>query len=233
MKEDIIVKIKKLLALSKSSNPNESRNAMLMAQKLMMKHKIAMKEVEDHEDIKIGAETTSIRFRVAKWKSHLGRVIANNFGTRMYYPNCCAGSKGIAFFGKEEDVTISVIMMEYAVKCIESSSKKYINELKKDKRRKHFAGIKTDYALGFVQGLQERFEEQVKANEEWGLVLVRDPIIDERYVDFSKDFNSITIQEKYNNNAEAFRLGQEEGKKFDISDKIEKEGQEEEQLQII
>ena len=226
MKEEIIVKIKKLLALSKSSNLNESQNAMLMAQRLMLKHKIAMREVEAHTDIKLGSETTSIRFRVAKWKSSLARVIAENFGTRMYYPNCVAGSKGIGFFGKEEDVTICVIMMEYAVKCIESSSEKYIKELKRDKRRKRFDGIKSDYALGFVQGLKERFEDQISKNNEWGIILKRDPIVDSKYEDFSKGFGNLSIKQSYNNNDEAFLLGVEEGKNFDISDKIEKEGEE-------
>ena len=224
MDENVILKIKKLLALSNSSNENESKNAMLKAQRLMLEHKLTMRDIESHEEINISSEKTNIRFRVAKWKAELARVIASNFGTKLYYTDCRAGSKTINFFGKEEDVTLCGIMMEYAVKCIKNDSKKLINKLKKDKRWKHFDRAKTDYALGFIQGLKERFEEQLSQNEEWGLVLQIDPIVVEKYEEMSKDWKKVSVTEKFNNNAGIYNRGREEGKKFDISDKIENEG---------
>lgn len=42
MVEDIILKIQKLLALSKSSNENEAQNAMLKAQQLLIKYKLSI-----------------------------------------------------------------------------------------------------------------------------------------------------------------------------------------------
>ncbi|WP_294363808.1 DUF2786 domain-containing protein, partial [uncultured Clostridium sp.] len=84
---EIIVKIKKLLALSKSSNENESQNAMLKAQKLLIKHKLSLQEVERYskENIKIENLKTEQKFRGKSWKSNLARVIADNFGCFIYY----------------------------------------------------------------------------------------------------------------------------------------------------
>lgn len=46
MNEKIVLKIKKLLALSKSENQHESQNAMLKVQEMLMKHKLSLKDVE-------------------------------------------------------------------------------------------------------------------------------------------------------------------------------------------
>ncbi|MFR2890971.1 MAG: DUF2786 domain-containing protein, partial [Clostridium butyricum] len=63
--EDIILKIQKLLALSKSSNENEAQNAMLKAQQLLIKHKLSLKDVELYscENIKVDSFNTEQRFR--------------------------------------------------------------------------------------------------------------------------------------------------------------------------
>lgn len=83
--EDIIIKIQGLLALSKSSNENEAQNAMVVAQRLLIKHKLSIKDVEQYKDenIKINENRTGVKFRGLNWKSNLARVIADNFG-------CCA-----------------------------------------------------------------------------------------------------------------------------------------------
>lgn len=85
MVEDIILKIQKLLALSKSSNENEAQNAMLKAQQLLIKHKLSLKDVElySSENIKVDSFNTEQRFRGQSWKSNLAQVIADNFSCYM------------------------------------------------------------------------------------------------------------------------------------------------------
>ena len=54
MKEKIIEKIKKALALANNNkNPNEAQAAMLMAQKMMAKYHIEMQEVEEGEEAEL------------------------------------------------------------------------------------------------------------------------------------------------------------------------------------
>lgn len=228
--EDVIYKIQRLLALSKSSNENEAQNAMMMAQRLLIKYKLSIKDVEQYkkEFIKVDENRTGIKFRGSNWKSNLARIIADNFGCYLFYRT--GRTHEICFYGKEEDIIICNIMLEYAIKSINTNGDKLIKKLKQDKRRKHFNGIKNDYALGFVKGLDERFKEQLKSNEEWALVLVKDQVVIDSYKEFSSDFEKVETQINFNKHLFAFKLGKEDGKNFDISNKIENEVEETELL---
>lgn len=229
MDENIILKIKKLLALSKSSNQNEAQNAMLKAQKLLIKYKLSLQEIESYsiEKIKIEDFKTNQKFRGKSWKGNLAQVIADNFGCFLYYNTGNYKVHRVCFYGKEEDVVIANIMFEYAVKWINLEGNKLVKRMKQDKRRKHFDGIKNDYALGFIAGLKERFKSQIKENELWGLVLQKDQVVIDSYNEFSSGFGRISVNEKFNRHYQAYRQGEYDGKKFDISDKIENEGEEE------
>lgn len=131
------------------------------------------------------------------------------------------------FYGKEEDVIIANIMFEYAVKWINLEGNKLVKRMKQDKRRKYFDGIKNDYALGFIFGLEERFRIQIKENEKWGLVLQKDQVVIDSYTKFSNGFGKISVNEEFNRHLKAYNQVKEDGNKFDISDKIENEGEEE------
>jgi hypothetical protein len=229
MDENIILKIKKLLALSKSSNQNEAQNAMLKAQKLLIKYKLSLQEIESYsiEKFKIEDFKTNQKFRGKSWKGNLAQVIADNFGCFLYYNTGNYKVHRVCFYGKEEDVVIANIMFEYAVKWINLEGNKLVKRMKQDKRRKHFDGIKNDYALGFIAGLKERFKSQIKENESWGLVLQKDQVVIDSYNEFSSGFGRISVNEKFNRHYQAYRQGEYDGKKFDISDKIENEGEEE------
>lgn len=224
--EEIIYRIQKLLALSKSANENEAQNSIMMAQRLLIKYKLSIQDVEQYkkEFIKVNENRTGIKFRGSNWKSNLSRVIADNFSCYLFYRT--NRTHEICFYGKEEDVIICNIMLEYAIKAINSNGDKLIKKLKQDKRRKHFNGIKDDYALGFVKGLDERFKEQLKSNKEWALVLVKDQVVVVGYKELSKDFTSIQTNIDFNKHLFAFKLGKEDGKNFDISNKIENEVEE-------
>lgn len=129
----------------------------------------------------------------------------------------------ICFYGKEEDVMICKIMLEYAVKSINLNGDKLIKKLKQDKRRKYFSGIKSDYALGFVRGLNERFQEQIKSNTDWAIVLVKDKIVIDSYNEFSSEFTTVQTNIGFSKHLFAYQLGKVDGKNFDISNKIENE----------
>lgn len=225
--KEIIIKIQKLLALSKSPNQNEAQNAMLKAQKLLIKYKLSLQEVESFskENVKIEDFRTEQKFRGKSWKSNLAKVIADNFRCFMYFNTESYKVHRVCFYGKEEDVIISNIMFEYAVKWINLEGNKLVKRMKQDKRRKYFDGIKNDYALGFIFGLEERFRSQIKENEKWGLVLQKDQVVIDSYTKFSNGFGKISANEEFNRHLKAYNQGKENGNKFDISDKIENEGE--------
>lgn len=218
-KTQIIEKIQKLLALSKSSNINESQAAMLKVQELLVRHKMSMREVEQYEGAPVDpveANKTKFTFDYkARWKGQLARVIADNFGCEMYFSTY--RTHRIVFLGTEEDTKVCCIMYEYAVDTISKGA----NRIARSRNRQGLsgAGVLTDYALGFIAGAKEKFEAQLKANQEWGLVLTKSPAVVEAYNSI-KFRRSVSITSAYNGNAQAYNSGYEEGKRFSISDKV-------------
>jgi len=226
--DEIIIKIKKLLALSKSSNEYEAQNAITKAQMLMVKHKLSMKEIDNCNDNQIVIKNNKTGIKVKQhWKMQLALTIGDNFACYVYVRG--THSKEICFYGKEEDTIICNIMLEYALKCIDSNGDKIVKEMKKDRRRKHFKGIKEDYALGFITGLKERFKQQIESNSEWGLVLQKDIEVINSYEKFSNGFRTTDLDCQFNRFKNVYKQGKKDGERFDISDKIEKE---DETLQI-
>lgn len=171
MDTKLIEKIKKLLALSESSNEHEAELSMLKAQELLAKHKLSLKEVKEFKIINsaIKENISKISFTKAKWKAQLARLIADNFGCYLYFKT--RRSHTITFFGREEDIAVCNIVLEYAVDCIDSVVKRLKYQYIRDGYSTR--GLENDYAIGFITGLQRKFEEQKKVNQEWGLFLLK------------------------------------------------------------
>lgn len=228
MNTKIIEKIHKLLALSESSNSHEAELAMLKAQQLIMKHKLSLREVKEFKIINsaIKETITKITFTKAKWKANLAQLIADNFSCYLFFKT--RQTNTITFFGREEDVTVCNIILEYAIDCINS----VVTRLRYQRTKGGYStkGLENDYALGFVVGLEQKFEDQKKNNQEWGLVLIKDKEVIEAYS--QKEFKrSINTNSKYHGHTEAYKKGKEDGGRFSISDKIT-QGNTEEKLAL-
>lgn len=217
MDTKIIEKIQKLLVLSESSNENEAQLSMLKAQELLAKYKLSLKEVNEFKvfNSAIKEKVSNVSFTKAKWKAQLARVIANNFGCYHYFKTRKIHT--ITFFGREEDIVVCNIVLEYAVDCVNNEVKRLRYQYSKDGYST--SGLENDYALGFIFGLREKFEEQKKANQEWGLVLVKDKEVVEAHdqIKFKRTINTST---QYQGHSDAYFKGHEDGEKFSISDKI-------------
>lgn len=228
MDTKLINKIKKLLALSESSNEHEAQLSLLKAQELLVKHKLSLKEVKEYKNYnaQIKDRKTIISFTKSKWKANLARVIADNFGCYHYFKTRYVHT--ITFFGREEDIEVCNIVLEYAVDCIESAIKRMRYQYSRDGYGTK--GVANDYAIGFIAGLKQKLEEQMKANQEWGLVLVKDKEVVDAY-DKKTFKRTINTNTQFQGNSDAYRKGSEDGKKFSISDKIA-EGESGEILEI-
>ncbi len=218
MDTKLIEKIKKLLALSESSNKHEAELSMLKAQELLAKHKLSLKEVKEFNisNNAIKENITKVSFTKAKWKANLARLIADNFGCELYFKT--KYSHTITYLGREEDITVCNIVLEYAIDCIDSAVKRIKYEYVKYGYSTR--GLENDYAMGFIYGLRQKFEAQKKTNQEWGLVLVKDQAVIDAYnkIKFSK--GKVNINTKFQGHSEAYEKGHEDGEKFSISDKI-------------
>ena len=179
--KDIIIKIQKVLALA-SNNPSieEGQNAMLMAQKMMLENNITMSDVSISEiQTKEAVDQTILsNSRSSWWHQNLAPIIADNFKCFMYRNrNRISGITSIKFVGLKDDVETAKNVYLYAIEVISYNYRKYVNE---NKDRISTIGIKNQYILGFLDGLKDKFAEQVK-NNSWGLMIVKDPIVKEAY----------------------------------------------------
>ncbi|CAH2213257.1 DUF2786 domain-containing protein [Tepidibacter aestuarii] len=217
MENKIISKIKKLFALSESSNENEAKVALIKAQELLAKHKLSIKEIKEYQDTKTNVieNKTNVSFTKAKWKGRLAYVIAENFGCYSYFKT--RRNNTVAFMGKDEDVTVCTIVLEYAIDCINNTVKKL--KYQYYKKYNTTKGLENDYALGFIAGLENAFEKQKISNQQWNLVLVKDPAVIDRYNDM-KFKGSVNTSTKFKGFNQVYEQGVEDGEKFSVTDKI-------------
>lgn len=84
--EDVIRKIQKALALANdNSNAEESHAAMLLAQRLMAKHKLSVSDLPGEKPEK---KTEKVKIRMAQvnwWKRRLAQIIDKNFRTHSFF----------------------------------------------------------------------------------------------------------------------------------------------------
>ena len=81
-RDQALSKIKKCLALGRSTNPHEAAAAMRQAQKLMAAHSITDREMSviDVHEVPIKACSTAIN----AWESQLASMVANAFGCDVF-----------------------------------------------------------------------------------------------------------------------------------------------------
>ncbi|WP_219211888.1 DUF2786 domain-containing protein [Variovorax boronicumulans] len=82
-RDDALKKIKKCLALAKSTNPNEAGIAMRQAQRLMAEHGVSLDDValSDVSVVKCSTRTNS----QPRWEVSLARMIAEAFGCDLIW----------------------------------------------------------------------------------------------------------------------------------------------------
>lgn len=113
-------KIRKLLSLTKSSNPNEAANAASVAQKLMQEHKLSEQDVSDLTDD--GNNITEVALGtegfMASWKFALVTVVS-----RAFFCEAIALRSGlkrkVKIVGRKSDTEVASYVFGYLVKEID------------------------------------------------------------------------------------------------------------------
>jgi hypothetical protein len=175
---DIITKIQKVLALA-NNNPSaeEGQTAMLLAQKMMAENNISMSdvsitEIKTREVVNQAVEESKMS---SWWHQNLAVIIADNFKCSAYISRQHrTGITSIKFVGLKNDVELAKQIYLYAIEVISYNCKKYV--VSEKRTRISTKGMKNQYIIGFLEGLKDKFAEQVK-NNNWGLVIVKDPAV--------------------------------------------------------
>ncbi|WP_302806738.1 DUF2786 domain-containing protein [Cloacibacillus porcorum] len=181
-RKEILERIKKLLALAGSGNPNEAENALLHAQRLMAEHGIKQRDIQDPPAENVVERGKDVGYKKCGWKIRLAAVIAENFRCKAFTQK---GSRNfrierkVSFIGEENDVDLAITLFEFAKTTAEMRCEEHIASRKKRQTawgrpsltREECAKKRDVFLHSFVEGLQVRFAEQKRHNQEWGLVL--------------------------------------------------------------
>ena len=146
MNENIdIVKrrIKKLLALSKSPNENESASALRKANEMMADYNFTAVQFSEYTEAKVMGTK-----RFVRWSVVLANAVENLYATYHYSDH----EGNIVFIGEELDVFMSTEMYKYLVRTIDRMAKQNIRKNAKYKYRQ-------SYRAGIASRLYDRMYE--------------------------------------------------------------------------
>lgn len=163
MSQDMISKIKKLMALSHGEG-NEAETAAKMAQKLMIKHAIEMADLEEHEKTVVDPLVVN-RIKVGRraWPIQLAWELGPHCRIKVLRTTRWDGVYAVGY-GHQSDVQVWQYLYGIAAREIQKMAKAYGKEhtyfcWKRDKDvvdRKLTAAFR----MGCVQGLGDKLKEQ-------------------------------------------------------------------------
>lgn len=179
----ILAKIQNLLSLAEDGGDDEeSQTALLMAQKLMLKHKVSQCDLSDQDKSEIVIKSLSVYKRLYWWEKILAKIIAENFRCLFYVqsnrlPHQNSIQRKIVLMGFPDDVDLSYQMFHLAADTMKYYSSHHLSQLEKEKPNQKIksASLRKSYYQGFMDGLKEKFDLQIKnmqaENEVYALVI--------------------------------------------------------------
>lgn len=177
-KETIVAKIQKLLALSRSNNPNEAAAALSKAQTLLQEQNLSMLDVE----VKNGKRSDRYALFHAdlgsrdEWRRELLTVIARNNFCDMSYRT---GRSIVTLIGEKENVEAVQAMYGYVVNQLEQLAEKALKVYRASGGRVHTRSWKVSFFLRARQVIQQRLRDEkatfeAAANQNRALIVVKD-----------------------------------------------------------
>ncbi len=149
---DVIEKVKKLLALTKSSNAGESANAARAANKLIDAYRLSQADIEQSETTESVTEDDQHAYvsgRVTRWKEILLMNLTKHYGAYLWndchWPNGRKVSR-YRLVGRRSDIDIIKFLFSWI-----SSECQRLCDLEGRGKGKVFCN---SYCLGFVSGIK-------------------------------------------------------------------------------
>ena len=200
--EKALVRIQKLLALSKSPNEFEAKEALLLAQKLMSKYGISVEQAktngEEIEYANISVEAKNHGFSIP-----LANIISRNFRCKIYLYD-----GNITFFGHEEDCKICYEVFNFAYKeIIRLGNNAYY---KAKSNYYNTKGFFNSYRNAFLYSLKCELEKQCTA-----LMLVTPTDVEKNFSNMMEGVKEKSFKpRKAQENSYATSQGLKDGKSF-------------------
>ncbi|MEY8463403.1 DUF2786 domain-containing protein [Streptococcus merionis] len=212
MYNKIIFKVQNLLELAYDApNDEEGQTALLMAQKLMVKHKLSMSDLKTYQKTDYIGETVGHwEYRMAWWKEKLAAILGENFRCKTIRKRLHKeGVTQMIFFGYEKDAELCTKVYEGALLYLEYRLKRLVPTVSKV----CWKDYKNSYLLGFLDGLDQRFKNQVQSSEEFALMVqVPAEVLEEKARRMGNLKNRTVKVQLQEIDAEAFMEGLEQAK---------------------
>ena len=170
MDNKIISKVQNLLELAYDApNDEEGQTALLMAQKLMVKHNLSMSDIKtSQKNDNIGETVGHWEYRMVWWKEKLAAILGENFRCKTIRRRLV--EKGITqmiFFGYDTDAELCTKVYEGSLLYLDYRLKRLFPTVSKARWKDY----KKSYLLGFLDGLDQRFKNQTQSSEEFALMV--------------------------------------------------------------
>lgn len=226
--EGIIKKIQGLLAIAKDEkNDEESQSAFILAQKLMMKHNIEMNQVESESETKeVSNDSVTVYKTLLWWERSLATIISENFRVKWYYEGKYVNNRRknrITFLGFKHDIELAKEMYILAYDVLVHCAKEFVENFYQEnahlnRSRATTFDIKNSYMRGFLEGMGEKFEEQVaEMKQEYGLVVLMPVEVKEAYNDMFGDKKGMSYTRPKLSSVKAYTAGFNSGKNVDYT----------------
>jgi hypothetical protein len=172
--DKIKAKLKKLFALSKSSNANEAALALEMAQKLMIEHGIKRNEVGEFEVIEDDIKGSGNK-RPPRYEVYLTSNIAKAFGCQTAYgwqkgqeseASYIWGYYGYTFVGLEHRVKIACFVAEVLLRKMKKARSEYLKQLTRTRLRTNKIKRTDDFCLGWACTVVEKLNKFTNTPDE-------------------------------------------------------------------
>jgi len=226
--ENVKAKLKKLYAMIDThgnASEQEIQTAMTKARKLMAEYHLSEAEFIS-VDKKAEQRLFDIKFStlVNPWINKLNSVVANNY---CCHPIMESGYRmkqhRVGMIGFPTDLDISEATLKYAVDSVKAKQKELQKAmLKQGYTYKDCTAANNAYGNGFVVGIEERFKEQNKTEDEsFAMVMVEPNEVKEEVSKLgSKSLNTSKAYREARKYDMYAAIGFHEGKKFSMADRL-------------
>lgn len=171
MKNKIIDKIKKLLALATSPNENEAKAAAAKAQSLLTHHNLDLQQVKDYVP-EYELEQVTLLSKLTLEHKISASILREFFFVEVYSERQRRDGKAatsVKMFGTPENVEVGQYIYDFLVHKLAQLWKEY------GKQNYVRGSSRNSFMMGFYYGLKEQLNQARQAAQtERGLVLVRD-----------------------------------------------------------
>ncbi|OCG27981.1 hypothetical protein A9G45_13260 [Gilliamella sp. HK2] len=166
--EKYIDKIKKLLALAKSTNPHEAAIAMQRALKLMKEHDINASDVELFSiNESMAKRTPTDAEKQPSYVGILANVICSAFGVKGYFCyNNETNHMTVKFYGMRERPQLAAYTFDVLVRLIIKARKEFLNGQNKRVKKSTKMARADQFCIGWINGIYNVLSKFVIPDDE-------------------------------------------------------------------